>query len=409
MGCFSRHRFCRMRWTACSICLGLVGMAVQVSAQNPTLKTRNKEQRDREYLEAHRITLNVQVADASGKTVPDLVASDFALLDNDQPRKIASVHMIDGEALNDATEVIILLDAVNSPSQELEQERQAILDYLAHRRGPLPYPTSFVLWFNGQLKATAPTTDRNAVGRAFVKTTKGIHSDACSSTDGSVEQDVAGPGAPGPSGQSASSQGESGRQKSGIGEPAESTGNCRHVHFRDSIAALDGIAQQQKTLGGRSILIWVGTGWPVLTEAEFEQLTPKARAGFVDELANVLRDLRDAQVTIDALSPPDGMQDKQSSRGDLKALAAGTYAARQAGQVRFALPILAPLTGGRTLTASRDLIADLSSCIHDADGYYAVMFEAMPATSPHEFHKIDVKVKRPGLDVRTMAAYYAEP
>jgi VWFA-related protein len=366
-------------------------IATQLAAQDPTLKTRPKDQRDREYLEAHRITLNVQVADSTGEGVRDLTATDFALLDNDQPRKIAGVHRIDGEAMNDATEVVILLDAVNTSAQSLEEGRQAIFNYLADSHGPLPYPTSFVLWFNGELKATAPTTDRNTLGRAFVKTTKAMHSNACSS-DGKFEQVVAGPAAP---------------EKAG--PASESAAHCQQVHFRDSIAALDGIAQQQRRVGGRTILIWVGSGWPLLSEVEFVQPSAKARAGFFDELANLLRDLRDSQVTVDALSPPDATREKQFGRVDMKTLFAGTNSARDAGPASLALPILATQTGGRVLTASHDLTADLGSCIRDADSYYAVSFEAMPATTSHGFHRIEVKVKRPGLDVRTMTTYYAEP
>ena len=407
MKSFPRDRCCRDAWTAYGVCLTLLVIAAPAAAQNPTLKTRTKEERERAYLEAHRITLNVQVADSRGKLVPDLSAGDFALFDNDQPRRIAGVHMIDGEAMNDATEVVILLDAVNTPAQELEQDRQAIFNYLAHGHGPLPYPTSFVLWSNGQLKSTAPTTDRNAVGRAFVKTTKGIHSNACSPADGSLEQ-VAVPGV-------SESDGHPNGQKLPPGTPADagqradSVSKCLQVHFRDSIAALDGIALQQKTLGGRTILIWVGSGWPLLTDVAFGQPTLKARAGLFDELARILHDLRDAQVTIDALSLPDGAREKEFARIDAKALMAGTDSARDAGPGSFALPVLATQTGGRALTSSRDMTADLSSCIRDAEGYYAVLFEAMPATSPHELHKIEVKVKRPGLDVRTMTTYYAEP
>ena len=389
MRCFPRHRNLPIRWAACGIFLALAGIAAQATAQNPTLKTRTREQLNREYLEAHRITLNVQVSDSNGKGVPDLVASDFTLFDNDQPRKIAGIHMIDGEAMNDATEVIILLDAVNSPSQELEEERQAIFNYLAHGHGPLPYPTSFALWFNGQLKASPRTTDRNELGRDFVKATKGIHSNACSSADGAVEKVAA--------------------STADAGPPHETLANCLRVHFRDSIAALDGIAQQQKTLGGRTILVWVGPGWPVPTGAEFDQQTAKARAGLFDDLANVLRDLRDAQVTIDAISPPDETREKEFERDGVKSLMAGTRSAGDPKPASFALPVMSALSGGRALVASHDLTTDLSSCIHDADAYYAVSFETMPATSPHEFHKIEVKVKRPGLDVRTMTAYYAEP
>jgi VWFA-related protein len=397
MGCFSRHRYFERRWAACGLCLGIA--ATQLAAQTPTLKTRTKEQRDREYLEAHRITLNVQVADSNGKLVPDLTAADFSLFDNGQAHKIVGMHMIDGEAMSDATTVVILLDAVNTPAKELEEGRQAIFNYLAHGRGQLPYPTAFVLWSNGELKATSPTVDRNTLGRAFVKATKGLHSNACSAADGSQEKIAAG-----------SAENSSARKLVGSGDGAgQNEANCLQVHFRDSIAALDGIAQQHRTNGGRTILIWVGSGWPLLSGAEFGQPSPKARAGFFDELTSVLHDLRDSQMTIDAVSPQDGVQEKELERIEMKSLLSGMSSSREAGPANLALPILASVTGGRASMTSNDLESGLRSCIRDADAYYAVMIEAMPATSPHEFHKIEMKVKRPGLEVRTMSAYYAEP
>jgi len=392
MKIFASHLRCLTRW---GIWLGLAGMVAPVLAQDPTLKTRTKEQREREYLEAHRITINVQVADRAGKLVPDLSAADFTLFDNNQPKKIAGFHRIDGEVMNDATEVVIVLDAVNSPAEELQKEREAIFDYLARGHGPLPYPTAFVLWFNGHLKASAATTDRNQLGRAFVSLTKNVHSNACSPAEVSVQRTAggAGPGTP---------------QQGGVGERAGNP-ECLRVHSRDSIAALDGIAEQQKNIGGRTILIWAGAGWPVLSEVDFGRLTPKAQVSYFDEMVDVLRDLRQAQVTIDAVAPPDGTREEDPARIDMKALFAGTGSARNAGPMSLALPVLAAQTGGRALTASRDLPADLASCIRDADGYYVVLFEAMPATSPHEFHKLEMRVNRPDLDVRTLNAYYAEP
>src|ERR1700740_3249734 len=137
MKLFSQRRRFRVCWAGYGVCLASLAVA-QLTAQNPTLKTRTKEQREREYLEAHRITLNVQVADGAGKLVPDLTAADFTVIDNNQPGKIAGIHMIDGEAMSDATEVMLVLDAVNSTEAELRDERKAIFDYLAHGHGPLP-------------------------------------------------------------------------------------------------------------------------------------------------------------------------------------------------------------------------------------------------------------------------------
>ena len=157
--------------------LALLAFSAQAaSAQNPTLKTRSKEDREREFQANHRITLNVQVADDAGKPVIDLQAKDFIVFDDHQPRKLAAFHAIDGEALNDATEIVIVLDAVNSTQETLDAEKAGIFKYLTQSHSALPYPTSFALWSNGHLKSVGPTTDRNTIGKAFVNMTKNLHS-----------------------------------------------------------------------------------------------------------------------------------------------------------------------------------------------------------------------------------------
>jgi VWFA-related protein len=388
-----RHCYARPAYVAC---LALVAVSAHIAAQNPTLKTRTKEQREREYIASHRITLNVQVADHGGKLVPDLAAADFALFDNNQPRKLSAFHLIDGQFMTDATEILILLDAVNSTSQQLQTEREAIFKYLAQSHGPLPYPTAFVLWFNGHLKSTAPTTDRNQLGRSFVSLTKGVHSNACSAAHepaGSVALASASADPP------ATAPGSDGDKDSGVAQ-------CLQVHFKDSVSALDGIAQQQKTVGGRTILIWVGPSWPLLSDQESQRLTPREQAGLSDEVVDLHHHLRDAQVTIDVVTAGGGTPEK-----DLAGMAqpAGSSARNSGGLASLALPILARQSGGRVFTASSSLLDDLASCIHDADGYYAITFDAMTALTPHEFHRLEVRINRPNIEVRTLSVYYAEP
>ncbi len=367
-----------------------------VAAQYPTLKTRPKDDRDRQFQATHRITVNVQVTDDAGKPVTDLNANDFTILDNQQPRKLAAFHAIDGQAMSDATEVVIVLDAVNSTAQALEAERNGIFRFLAQNHGPLSYPTSFVLWSNGHLKATSATTDRNTVGRAFVNNTKNLHSNACAPVDAPVAQAVEG------SGVKALGTGD-------VGNPAAGVANCLQVHFKDSVSALDGIAQQQLAGGGRTLLIWVGPGWPLLSDVEFQQLTQKARKGFFEEIVTVLHDLRAAQVTLDAVGPHDATREAEIARVDLHALTAGTAMPESAGPSSLALPVLAQQTGGRVMATSDDVAADLGKLLDDGDWYYAISFNAPPAQNGVELHSLEVKVSRPDLRVRTLTEYYIGP
>lgn len=378
------------RRTAAAILVILVLAPALVIAQNPTLKTRTSEERELEFQATHRVTLNVQVTDAAGKPVTDLGARDFAIFDNLQPRKLATFHVIDGQAMNDATEVVILLDAVNSPTPALEAGRASIFKFLAASHRPLPYPTSFVLWSDGHLKATAATTDRNAVGRAFVRFTRNLHSNACSPLDDPAAQAVE-TGAP---------------ADSSIDARAAAIARCSEVHFTDSVAALDGIAQQQLAAGGRTILIWVGPGWPLFSDIDFQRLTPAARKRHSGEIATLLHDLEAAQITLDAIDPRNAAPRSEIARVNLNA---APPAAPSPAPGSFALQLLAQQTGGRSIEASTDLSADLNKLLDDAAWYYALSFNPPPAQSGVELRPIAVRVNRPGLTVRTATEYYAAP
>jgi len=368
-----------------------LALCAQIAAsQTPTLKTRTREEREQAFQASHRITLNVQVIDSAGKPVTDLKPEDFTVLDNHEPRKIAAFHAIDGAAMNDATEIVILLDAVNSTPAALEVERDGILKFLAAGHGPLPYPTSFVLWSNGHFKATSPTTDRNAVGRAFVSLTKNIHSNACSPVDPSADQTIEASGA-------------------GDGTRAADSARCLAVHFKDSVAALDGIAQQQLATGGRTILIWVGPGWPLLSEVDGRQLSPATHKAYFAKVVEVLHDLNAAQITLDAVAPRDAAREAEIARVDLHALANGTSSPEDAAPSSLALQVLAPQTGGRVEPDSSSIPADLARFLEDAAWYYTLSFNPPPAQNGVELRPIEVRVNRPAVSVRTATGYYTAP
>jgi VWFA-related protein len=332
--------------------------------------------------------MNVQVTDSAGNPVSNLGAGDFTIYDNNQLRKIALFHPIDGAALYDATRIVILLDAVNSPAQVLEAEKEGIFKYLASSRQPFSYPTTVVLWFNGHLQAaTSATTDRNVVGRAFVKMMKGVHSNACPDNDSHpIEQRVA----------------------AGTTSPSVDPATCRVVHFRDSIAALDGIAQQQQVGGGRTLLIWVGPGWPQISDEDFQRMPPPTQRVYSEEIVNLTHNLLGGQVTLYSIFPGDKQQEGIASADP----AVNVSASAQAGVIarRLELHELSQQTGGRVMSGGNDLAANIDSCVRDAEWYYALSFNTPPAENGSgELHSLAVRVNRPGLQVRTMTGYYTHP
>lgn len=360
-------------------------------SQDPVLRTRTKEEREELVDLSHRIVLNVQVTDSSGVPAADLSAADFKLYDNNHARKIVGFHAIDGQALSDATETEVVLDAVNSPEPMLQAERSAIFSFLTQSRKPFPNPTAFALWSNGHLSATEATTDRNQIGRAFVKMTKGLQSNDCSD-----ERNLD------------PSKGAAKKVSVNSADGRVDFATCRAVHFRDSIAALDSLAQKQSTGGGRTLLIWVGPGWPRLSREEIQRISPTQQQSLAQEYVMLLHDFRAAQMTVYSVAPANPAQSGAFGEQESPAVDVSDLPGRPLE--KLALPEFAHRTGGRAIAASTDLTADLKSCMHDADWYYAVTFNAPPAQNgAGELHSLAVRVDRPGLQVRTMDSYYPEP
>jgi VWFA-related protein len=71
------------------------------------------------------------------------------------------------------------------------------------------------------------------------------------------------------------------------------------------------------------------------------------------------------------------------------------------------LPVLADLTGGRTVMNTGTPEAQLPALFAESHSYYLVAFAPADSKAVGKLHRIEVKVDRPGVAVRTRAGYYA--
>ncbi len=71
------------------------------------------------------------------------------------------------------------------------------------------------------------------------------------------------------------------------------------------------------------------------------------------------------------------------------------------------LKVLADLGGGRTVMNTETPEAQVPAIFAESHSYYLVAFTPADASANGRFHKIDVKVDRPGVTVRTRSGYYA--
>jgi VWFA-related protein len=71
------------------------------------------------------------------------------------------------------------------------------------------------------------------------------------------------------------------------------------------------------------------------------------------------------------------------------------------------LRVLADNTDGRAIVNRNDLAAGMKQIMRDASGYYLLGYTSTAAPTDGKFHSIDVRVKRPGVDIRARKGYFA--
>jgi VWFA-related protein len=77
------------------------------------------------------------------------------------------------------------------------------------------------------------------------------------------------------------------------------------------------------------------------------------------------------------------------------------------GQSIDTLRVLADNTDGRAIVNRNDLAAGMKQIMRDASGYYLLGYTSSSAPTDGRFHTIDVRVKRPGVEVRARKGYWA--
>lgn len=125
------RRFAAVFAAALSIAASSTWAAAQVAPpiqspepQSPRLTPRSAQEREHNYQNLHRIVLDVQVFDPSGKPEAALKQTDFTVLRDDRPVQIAEFRAVQGNSATNPAEIIIVLDAVNNSSGKVAHFRK---------------------------------------------------------------------------------------------------------------------------------------------------------------------------------------------------------------------------------------------------------------------------------------------
>ena len=175
------------------------------------------------------------------------------------------------------------------------------------------------------------------------------------------------------------------------------------------VVALTHLVRRMRLLPGRKSVVYFSDGLA---------MTRGGYNGDATCIYNALRQLVDAAArasvviyTIDArglvnqyhLSAQDDVA--PGDTGSARASRAGAFFESQNG-----LNFMAENTGGRFIHSKNDLTQALGQVLADQRGYYLIGYRPTEATfKGKQFHKIEVRVRRPNLTVRSRSGFFSQP
>ena len=318
-----------------------------------------------------KMKIDVVVTDEAGRPVGGLTEKDFTVFDNKKPRSILTFQAVDGST-GDSTrsdppvEIILVLDVTNTPLKIVGHERDQIQQFLRRDGGTLAQPTSLMIFDDQGVKGSPrPTRDGNQLADELNKSEATMQSVLLTTQT----------------------------------EPERAT---------MSLNALERITEATNTQAARTMLIWIGDGWPMLEESGY-RFTRQEYAAQFDRIVTISGEMHQDRVTLFSVYPTDPSAPDEPHIQHYRSFLRGVPSVNQVRPGNLALPVLAIHSGGRALDAPGDLGDEIASCIGEAKFYYTLGFDPVDAKHVDEYHELLVRVGRPGLKARTVAGYYGEP
>ena len=320
----------------------------------------------------HLIGVDVVVTNAQGQPVTGLTPQDFTLLDNGQQKKILGFHESASSANGengDRTEMIILIDTVNSSLVDVGYARDQIDQFLRQDEGKLKVPVSILMFNgNGAQNVAAASRDGNALAAALDKEASNLHPIRRSEAYwGAVER------------------------------------------LQLSLGTLGSLTMDEAAKPGRKLLVWISPGWPILAGEDGWTTSREVKTLF-DEIVALSSGLRQARISICSVEPV-----RDTGAGQLRRFFYQSYRkpvtrVDNAKTGNLSLQILAEQSGGEVRSStSLYLSQELAGCAAEADGDYFLTFDTVPADHLDEFHALKITANKPGLSVLTRNGYYNQP
>lgn len=384
------------------------------------------------------VVVDVVATNKKGEAVTDLERQDFTVLEDgkeqtvrvfsfQQPRSPATgqtsaaaaaprvpdnvfsnaPRSSPGSALN-----VVLMDALNTTAPHQAYVRDQMIKFL----GKMPQGRPVAVYTLGsKLTLLQDFTSDPETLRDVVKKLKGNISPLLDNPAGGPEQELLPPGV------ADSGLLPAAMLQSMMQFEQERTSFQTDLRVTYTLSALNAIARSLSGYPGRKNLIWLSEAFPISIDPNME-LTGDVFAGtrnYGPQIAATADNLIDAEI---AIYPVDARGLVTSSVFDAASTGRdkfgrsmngprmGTAISNEAAQlqnVHGTMNDMAERTGGRAFYNRNDIDGVIGKSIDDGSTYYTLAYYPENKDWNGKFRKIQVKVNRPGVNLRHRLGYYA--
>jgi VWFA-related protein len=402
------------------------------------------------------VLVDVIITDKSGQRVKGLGKDDFTILENGKPQKLSTFvaeergfeasskaapalpeHIYTNRpeySMPSGPITIILLDGLNTPIADQGYARSQMLKYLGTQLKP-GQPVAVYTLANS-LRLLQDFTDDVALLKAAAEQFTPQKSVEMQLED--VQKVLPNLKAMGDSSVRGGGPGANGarlvllRMSEFLSEQAKF---AIEIRAERTMAALKLLSRRVAGYPGRKNLIWVSAGFPLDITSQIVQMTtdvdalaqantaaaPQVRVekSFEGQLHQLAAELTDAQMSVYSVDArgvigstlADASSQGTNAVGLLQTGAEfGAQVARSStstDSTQNTLLTLASESGGLTFKNRNDITTALASSVADGSSYYLLGYYPESKQWDGKFRKIQVKVNRPGVEVRHRMGYYA--
>jgi VWFA-related protein len=313
---------------------------------------------------SQQIRLDVVVETKSGQPIINLAQQNFTVLDNKSQRPITAFKVVTPK--QEPVEVILFIDSVNTPFSLVSYMREQTEKFLKANEGTLAHPVSIA-----------------------VLTDKGIQTSTGFSTDGNALSDGLD------------------RQVIGLREITRDSQWGDNERLQICLGALHQLTAYAAKLPGRKLILWISPGWPLFSGPHMD-LSIRQEQQIFDEIVDFSTQLRQIDLTLYNINPV-GVSGSMEQQEYYKSFMNGVSKPYQSQFGNLGLQVLATQSGGIVFEGNSDVAGLIQKSLVDAQSWYQITFDPLPADKPNEYHHIEVRLDQPGLIARTRTGYYSNP